>query len=524
MHLGIDFGTCFSSAALHIDGEIKLVKEPIKLGYSFPSSVFLDKSGELLVGQAAENKKRLAPDRYIAEFKRDLGKTTPYMLGDHQFLPEELITEMLRVLKQEAEVMCSQSLSTAVLTIPASYQAHKQGLMEKAARDAGFSEIHFLIEPVAAALYYEKSVSRERALAEGDTLLVYDLGGGTFDAALLEKRGETFELLVQPVGDQQLGGIDFDRAIYQHLLSTCSKALREQLQCNDVKGLRVRHKVVDWVREFKHQLSITTEHIDELPIGDMEVFELTRSRFEELINPKLYTTWELCSSLLSGSKISPESINKMLMVGGSCRIPHIKETAAKKFRTSIERVDDPELAVCLGAVIPKTNMEVTQKNDNNQLSSQTEDRSDKKENSSIFVTDKDSQIDTQKYSYKAAKHQVLKDEGVNREEWWEKYETYETTDQKADKEEWWEQYETPDQKVYIYNLPYSVTENDLREVCSEFGIVSKVYLSKDKKGKFESFGLVEMSTENSALAMIEALDDAEWCGCKLHLRFACEIC
>ena len=255
MHLGIDFGTTFSSAALFVNGEIKRVKEPMRSGYSYPSSAFVNKEGKVFVGQAAENQRGQDPSSYRREFKRDLGQKIPSSLGNRKFLPEDLVSEMLKVLKREAEEMVNrQRIESAIVTIPASYAGYRAELMEQAARDAGFKQVQLLPEPVAAAIYYD----RGQPLADGERLLVYDLGGGTFDAALMEKRGDRFELLAQPVGDERLGGSDFDTAIYNHLRQNCSQTLSQLLDPSqrDARAIRTRLKVVDWLRDFKHQLSV----------------------------------------------------------------------------------------------------------------------------------------------------------------------------------------------------------------------------------------------------------------------------
>ena len=133
--------------------------------------------------------------------------------------------EILGRIKVEAEKMTGTTLGEAVVTIPATFSVYKQGFIEKAAQQAGFSSVSLLEEPVAAALYYLHQGMNSQTLVEGDIILVYDLGGGTFDAALLQKKGEGFELLVQPVGDEYCGGVDFDRQIYQALSTECTQTL-----------------------------------------------------------------------------------------------------------------------------------------------------------------------------------------------------------------------------------------------------------------------------------------------------------
>ena len=133
MKLGIDFGTCYSSAAILLDGVLRPVKEPLHPVEScFPSTVCLTKQGKLVISQAAENQRRIDPKRYCSEFKRNLGEDFPYFLGELRMLPEELIGTVLAGLKQEAETMVNSSIKEAVITVPATYLSHKRRLMEEA--------------------------------------------------------------------------------------------------------------------------------------------------------------------------------------------------------------------------------------------------------------------------------------------------------------------------------------------------------------------------------------------------------
>ena len=159
MRLGIDFGTCFSNAALMMaKNSLQTVKDPIKHGYSFPSSVYVTERGELLIGSVAENARQRDLRRYKREFKRELGQNIPYQLGERRFKPEELVCAVLREIKTEAEKIVEgyghRSVTNTLITVPATYQRYKRGLMEQAARAAGFDTVELLEEPVAAAIYY----------------------------------------------------------------------------------------------------------------------------------------------------------------------------------------------------------------------------------------------------------------------------------------------------------------------------------------------------------------------------------
>ena len=364
MHLGIDFGTCYSSAAVVINNEIYRIKEPLKGGYSFPSSVFLTKQGEIIIGEAADNQRKMQPLNYRREIKRFLSSEAPLFIGDRQFKPTELISIILQTLGQEAKEVAGQPLKHAVITVPASYDSYRRGLMEKAANEAGFSDVQLLIEPVAAAIYYDHSSPRAQSLKNGERLLVYDLGGGTFDAALLQKQDQIFELLALPVGDENLGGINFDKAIYQDFLAHCSEATRELLSSQEKReqASRIRLRLEDSVREFKHQLSVTTEYSDEFPIGGkLLIYQLNQQKFEDMIAPSIQKTCTLCDQLIQSVGLNWEQIDRVLIVGGSCRIPYIQKTLREHSQCSVERISDPELAVALGAAIHQTSSYYTDK-------------------------------------------------------------------------------------------------------------------------------------------------------------------
>jgi Ethanolamine utilization protein EutJ (predicted chaperonin) len=358
MWLGIDFGTCYSSAAFIRDG----VLTPVKFGAnitSMPSSVYLDKGGKLLVGKAAENKRQLDPSRYRREFKREFGTSTPYTIGDRQFLPEELVTELLRRLKSEADAQSpdGHSFSGAVITVPANYQKGKRELMIEAGRAAGFASVLLLDEPVAAAVYHASQSSQSH---DGKTILVYDLGGGTFDAALIRKEGDAYEPLGLSVGHDRLGGIDFDRKIFEDLLARCSSALRDILTGQETAGaesrltrLRARQFVADECRELKHHLSEDEEQTLTFPYAPLDEYTLTRAEFERMIAPLIAETCDICRRLVSEARVEWEQVARILLVGGSCRIPYVRHALERELKRPALRVDDPEMAVCLGAALWK---------------------------------------------------------------------------------------------------------------------------------------------------------------------------
>ena len=272
----------------------------------------------------------------------------PYILGNQPFLPEELVAAVISKLKNQADEMVKDSITEAVITVPATYRVNKRKLMEKAGKAAGFKEIRLLEEPVTAAIYY----AQQYELGEEEIILVYDLGAGTFDATLLQKQGANYQILAAPVGLSHCGGMDFDREIYQDLLEHCSESLRERLDAHNrsKEAFQARAIVADLCRTLKHQLSEAQTGEILIPVT-MESYALNRQDFNQMIAPLVEETLESCHQLVKNAGINWEQVDQVLLVGGSCRIPYVKEAVEKAFKQPPLLVDDPELAVCLGAAI-----------------------------------------------------------------------------------------------------------------------------------------------------------------------------
>jgi molecular chaperone DnaK (HSP70) len=219
--------------------------------------------------------------------------------------------------------------------------------MQEAAKKAGFRKIELLEEPVAAAIYY----SRHAQINDGDIILVYDLGGGTFDATLMQRQEDKYQFLGMPKGLANCGGKDCDCLIYQHLKSNCSENLSQQLESKD--AWRVKAMVGDYCRDLKHQLSEQLKASVYIPLGggDLESFELTRDIFNKMISPLIEETLDCCEQLVRSAGKNWQQVNRLLLVGGSSRIPYVKEAIERRFNISPFLVDKPELAVCLGATI-----------------------------------------------------------------------------------------------------------------------------------------------------------------------------
>ena len=223
MRMGIDFGTVNTSAALVSQGSLVSIKENRQNTYSFPSSVFATPEG-IAVCHSAEMKHFNDHTCYKNEIKHELGRPERIVLGNQEFQVEYLIAQILKKLKVEAETAVGTSITGVVLTIPATYEAHRKLLMRQAGFLAGFSEVDLLREPEAASLYY----TRKQILGADGIFLSFDLGGGTFDASLVKKQGNQFSYPAKPVGMESCGGVEFDKKIRDDLISQ-SGELRQLL-------------------------------------------------------------------------------------------------------------------------------------------------------------------------------------------------------------------------------------------------------------------------------------------------------
>lgn len=353
MHIGIDFGTFCSYSAISINGTLKPIKDPLTQRYSFPSSIWVLDQDQILTGHEADQNRHAAPYRYLSRLKRELGKATPVILGNKQFKVELLISEIFKKIKVKAEDTEQISLDSTVLTVPIRYGPHKRGLIEKAAKAAGFRNVTILEEPIAAALYYDQ---KQHPLSEGEIILVYDLGSETFDAALLKKKGQKFEVLGQPVSDERLGGNGFDRAIFHHLAKTLGDNPIKQLQQQEKNSGKFEQALADlhnWIQTCKHQLSEKASFKSHVPAGEKKQYSLNRQQFEALIDSDIHTTVTLCRQQLEAIGLTKENVSQVLLVGGSCRIPYIAQVLRKEFGKTVVKFDAPELVICMGAALQK---------------------------------------------------------------------------------------------------------------------------------------------------------------------------
>lgn len=345
-HLGIDLGTTYSAAAVERGGQLSAVT----LGnrqVSVPSVLFLKPDGEVLVGDAANRRGVTEPERLAREFKRRIGDPTPVLLGGVPYGAEVLMGKLLRWVVERVVEIEGGPPEAIALTHPANWGTFKLDLLQQGARHANVGIARFLTEPEAAATSY---ASGER-VEPGSVIAVYDLGGGTFDATVLRKRPDGFDILGQPEGIERLGGIDFDVAVFNHVWTGIAGAVGGL----DVEDPAVIAAVAHLRRECvdaKEALSADTDVSIPVVLPNLQTeVRLTRNEFEAMVRPALGETVVGLHRALQGAGVTPEQVSAVLLVGGSSRIPLVSQLLAGELGRPIAVDANPKDAVCLGAAV-----------------------------------------------------------------------------------------------------------------------------------------------------------------------------
>lgn len=353
--LGVDIGTTYTAAGVFHGGRV----DTLALGnraLQVPSVLYLKPDGDFLVGEVAETQGTLDPARVAREFKRRIGDPVPLIVGGTPYSAEALIGRLLAWVVGVATERQGEAADHITLTHPASWGLFKRDLLGQAIRLADVGNVTLLTEPEAAAITY---ASRSR-MRDGDCIVVYDLGGGTFDAAALRRRGDRFELLGTPEGIEHLGGVDFDEAIFQHVLS----AVREGLSDSDIQGDAMTAALARLRRECviaKETLSAATQTVVPvvLPGFDTSV-RLNRAEFEDMLRPTLTETVAAVRRLLRSADLTVEQLSAIVLVGGSSRIPLVSELLVANLGRPVTLDTHPKHDVALGAALAAVTVPLSQ--------------------------------------------------------------------------------------------------------------------------------------------------------------------
>ncbi len=344
--IGIDLGTTNSVVAVMEGGEPTVItnQEGSRLT---PSVVGFSKNGERLVGQLAKRQAVSNPDRTISSIKRHMGTDYRVEIDGKKYSPEEISAMILQKLKADAEKYLGETVSQAVITVPAYFSDSQRQATKDAGRIAGLEVLRIINEPTAAALAYGIDKS------EDHTVMVYDLGGGTFDVSILDVGDGVFEVKATN-GDTHLGGDDFDQRIIDWMVDEFKKAEGIDLSNDRMAMQRLREAAekakieLSGVMTTNINLPFITAGADGPKHLDMD---LTRAKFEEMTADLVERTMGPTRQAMSDAGLSASDINKVLLVGGSTRIPAVQEAIKKFMGKEPHRGINPDECVAVGAAI-----------------------------------------------------------------------------------------------------------------------------------------------------------------------------
>jgi molecular chaperone DnaK (HSP70) len=346
--LVVDFGTTSSAAIVVAGEEAWPVPEPVTGAATWPSAVFWD-GQQMLVGTLAERRKRSEPESFAAEFKRGLAADSSVVLGRRRFRPVEQVVALLAALRAEAERLHGGPIARALITVPASYGLGdpRRARMIAAAEAAGLDTVELLPEPVAAAF----APVAGPPFVPGDLLLVYDLGGGTFDTALL-RIGERWHEVLGHAALDDCGGRDIDALLAGRIHTEghawLAPLLSSAAASPDPATLRLGMAVTDFAQRLKHQLS-DAPAVEDFFLPNAPAYRLTRADLSALAAPLLGRTVTCCTDLLARAGVSPHQVAAILTVGGGARMPAVGEVLQQALRLPLRTVEEPDLATVRGA-------------------------------------------------------------------------------------------------------------------------------------------------------------------------------
>ncbi|MGG1877667.1 molecular chaperone DnaK [Paenibacillus cisolokensis] len=344
--IGIDLGTTNSCVAVMEGGEAVVIPNP-EGGRTTPSVVGFKKDGERIVGDTAKRQAITNPDRTIISIKRHMGTNHKEVIDGKEYTPQEISAIILQKLKADAEAYLGQPVTQAVITVPAYFNDSQRQATKDAGKIAGLEVLRIVNEPTAAALAYGMEKSDDQ------TILVYDLGGGTFDVSILELGDGFFEVKATS-GDNQLGGDDFDQVIIDYLVAEFKKDHGIDLSKDKAAVQRLKDAAEKAKKELSGVLTTTISLpfitvVDGVP-QHLEV-NLTRAKFEELSADLVERTLGPTRQALSDAGLTPSDINKVVLVGGSTRIPAVQEAIKKLTGQEPHKGVNPDEVVALGAAV-----------------------------------------------------------------------------------------------------------------------------------------------------------------------------
>jgi actin-like ATPase involved in cell morphogenesis len=351
LYTGIDLGTTFTAAAV---ASASGPPEMVSLGptsTTIPSVVFMREDGSMATGEAALQMAGSEPDRVAREFKRRVGDPAPILIAGTPMAAHLLMGRLLRWVVDRVEERQGEEIEHTVVTHPANWGEYKRDYLRQAAERAGLQSWSPLTEPEAAAIHY---ASRQR-IDPGETVAVYDLGGGTFDVTILRKKDDAFEFVGRPHGIENLGGMDIDQALFSHVMRQAAGDL-DELDTTDPVVVTALHRLRGDAVTAK--ITLSSETSTSIPVilpGLHTTVRLTRTELEDMIRPTLEETIVALRQAIESSGLSAEQLSKVLLVGGSSRIPLVAQLVTDALGRPVAVDADPKHAVALGAALHARN-------------------------------------------------------------------------------------------------------------------------------------------------------------------------
>lgn len=343
--IGIDLGTTNSCVSVIEGGEPVVITNPE--GNRTTPSVVAFKDGETIVGEAAKRQAITNPNT-ISSIKRHMGEKYSVNVDGKEYTPQEISAKILQYLKSYAESYLGEKVTKAVITVPAYFNDAQRQATKDAGRIAGLEVERIINEPTAAAFAYGVDKTEE-----DKTVMVFDLGGGTFDVSILELGGGVFEV-VATSGDNHLGGDDFDNAIVDYIVEEFKKTNGIDLRNDKMAMQRIKEES----EKAKKDLSTATSTHISMPFisanenGPVHIdMDLTRAKFDDLTKDLVKRTLKPVQDAMADAKLSASDIDEVILVGGSTRIPAVQEVIKKELNKEPNRSVNPDECVAMGAAI-----------------------------------------------------------------------------------------------------------------------------------------------------------------------------
>ncbi|RKZ42010.1 MAG: heat-shock protein Hsp70 [Gammaproteobacteria bacterium] len=343
--VGIDLGTTNSEIAIIKDGKIVVIEDAGRK--ILPSFVGVGENNDILVGEPAKNQYVLYPERTVKSIKRRMGEEIKVEMAEQAYTPQEISAIILKHLKSIAEAYLNHPVHKAVITVPAYFSDAQRQATREAGEIAGLEVVRMINEPTAAALSYEAEQKAHKRI------LVYDLGGGTFDVSVVNIEDDVVEVVASH-GNNKLGGDDFDQKIIDHIVEHLQGKSGIDIQQSRQVMARINRAAEVAKQSLSDQpfVTIEEEYLDEQDGTPIHLsLELSRDEYEDMIADYIDETLEAIHIALNGANLTASDIDEVLLVGGSTRTPLVSKRLKEEFRKQPRISVDPDLCVATGAAI-----------------------------------------------------------------------------------------------------------------------------------------------------------------------------